>query len=103
MAGAIFYGHLNPDQRNWPLLPSGELQKMTASEFVYSDSSHSFRLLMRAVYANVNPPHAFPFSGGLLDQPREFLDAIQCFANGKSLYANQARNTNELLKRLGAK
>jgi len=85
------------------LLPSGELQKITANEFVFKDATNSFKLLMRCIYANANPPHAFPFSGGLLDQPKEFLDAMQYFAMGKNLYANQAKNTSELLRSLGAK
>lgn len=103
MAGAIFYGHLKPDQRNWPLLPSGENQTMTANDFVYQDSTHSYRLLMRSIYGYMNPPHTMPFAGGLFDQPKAFLDGVQFFGMGKSLYENQAKATSEIMKSLGAR
>lgn len=76
---------------------------MTANDFVYQDSTYSFRLLMRAIYAHMNPPHSFPFAGGLFDQPRAFLEAVQYFGMGKTLYANQAKATSETMKSLGAR
>jgi hypothetical protein len=103
VAGAIFYGHLKNDQRNWPLLPIGGIQKTTANDFVYEDTGNSFRLLMRSIYAYANNSNAYPFSGGLLEQPKVFLDGLLYFGMGKSLYANQAKATNEIMKSLGAR
>ena len=85
------------------MLPSGDRIKEKAGEWVYECARNDFRIMLNSVYTYINPPHSLPFSGGYLDQPIWFIEAIRCFKHGETLYGQQNKTTGDVLKSLGAK
>lgn len=103
VAGAIFNKALKPDKKNWHLLPDNKLINVAPEEWVFEGISYSERLLLKSIPMMLNPPHSFPFSGGYLEQPNEFHEAVNAWEYGQSLYAQKHSQLGDTLKQLAGK
>jgi len=63
--------------------------KQRAGEWVYSGCSNGLPSLLRCIYAALQPPSALPLSGGYMDQPAYFCEALSAFSDGHQLYKEQ--------------
>lgn len=100
VCGAIYNGLLDNNSKNFDL-PGGGRCNMTAAHFVYIDILPSDKTLIDMVIA-YNETSNLPLSGGMMDQPPIFLDAIQCFNSGVAFYKKSKKNISDKLKSLGA-
>jgi hypothetical protein len=102
VAGAVYHGCLKPDAVNWPLLPENTRIKTECNTWVYEGSGHGLRLMLRLLYSFCSQ-NILPMSGGYLDQPRAFHEALRIFKSGEDLYKSKASENRETLSKLGAK
>ena len=79
----------------------GEVVQTTANQYIFTGASQDFRLLLNCLYA-YEKHGLLPFAGGFLEQPAVFGVAVEVWGMAPSVFMEQKRKMQELLKGMGA-
>jgi hypothetical protein len=59
-------------------------------------------MLLELIYRAIDPPYSLPLTGGLMDQPPAFVEALNIFKSSEGVYRSHKEKVRDVFKELGA-